>query len=122
MHLLFVYNAKSGKRNAVADSLHKLLSPGSYQCSLCALTHSVFSQYPKWKRFTRSADIKFTFLHKDEFEQQYRSKWLPRYSFPVILIDSKGQLEIFANNEEINALENTEALINLVKDRRGRYL
>ena len=121
MHLLLVYNANAGSRNAVADSLHKLLSPGSYQCSLCALTHSLFSQRPKWKRFTRSEDINFTCLHKDEFEKQYRSKWLPRYSFPVILADYKGQLEIFANNEEINALEDTDALINLVKDRKGRY-
>jgi len=121
MHLLFVYNANAGKRNALADSLQKLLSPDSYQCALCSLTHSVFSQRPKWKRFTRSEDIQFTFLHKDEFEQQYRSKWLPRYSFPVILTDHKGQLEIFANNEEINALEDTNALINLVKARKGRY-
>ena len=37
--LILVYNADSGFFNALADSAHKLLSPSTYDCRLCALTY-----------------------------------------------------------------------------------
>ncbi len=39
--LLFVYNADSGLVAGLFDSAHKLLSPSTYQCQLCTLTHGV---------------------------------------------------------------------------------
>ena len=35
--LVFVYNADSGVFNALADAAHKIFSPRTYACNLCAL-------------------------------------------------------------------------------------
>ena len=37
--LLFVYNADGGVVERTLDYLHKLTSPATYSCSLCALTY-----------------------------------------------------------------------------------
>jgi hypothetical protein len=57
------------------------------------------------------------FLHKDEFMQQYRSKWLPKYDFPVILSESNNGLEIFMTSEEIAKFEKVEDLILKIQER-----
>jgi len=38
--LIFVYNADSGLLNAMKDWAHKIVSPETYPCSLCALTYN----------------------------------------------------------------------------------
>jgi hypothetical protein len=55
MKLLFVYNADSGLAAALFDSAHKLLSPQTYACNLCALTHGLARGRPshrtiRWRR------------------------------------------------------------------------
>jgi hypothetical protein len=35
MHLLSIYNADSGKLNALFDIGHKIVNPESYSCNLC---------------------------------------------------------------------------------------
>ena len=42
--LLFVYNADSGFFNTLADIGHKLFSPATYPCQLCAITHGVLAE------------------------------------------------------------------------------
>jgi hypothetical protein len=37
--LLFVYNADAGLVTGLLDTLHKVLSPSTYSCSLCAITY-----------------------------------------------------------------------------------
>ncbi|MDP5100229.1 MAG: GTPase, partial [Nonlabens sp.] len=88
--LIFVYNANAGKINSLLDSAHKLISPGTYDCKLCELTYGVFKEDVDWIRFresvkTTNPNLQLEFLHKDEFEKQYWSKWLPKYDFPIIL-------------------------------------
>ncbi|NJM95354.1 MAG: GTPase, partial [Acaryochloridaceae cyanobacterium CSU_5_19] len=41
--LIFVYNANSGGINTALDIAHKLLSPSTYRCNLCRLTHDTFT-------------------------------------------------------------------------------
>ena len=36
--LIFIYNANGGIFSAMADAAHKLVSPETYPCSLCAIT------------------------------------------------------------------------------------
>ncbi len=42
--LIFVYNANSDLFSTVTDFAHKILSPSTYQCQLCALTYGNFSK------------------------------------------------------------------------------
>ena len=70
-NLIFVYNADSGKFNALTDSLHKLISPDTYECRLCELTHGFFSEKSEWSSFLKKSDFEAEFLHRDEFITKY---------------------------------------------------
>ena len=70
--LIFVYNANSDLFSTVTDFAHKLLSPSTYNCNLCALTYGNFTIKQEWKSFIEELAIKTVFLHKDEFEKQYK--------------------------------------------------
>ena len=72
--LLFVYNASSNLFSTVTDFAHKILSPSTYQCRLCALTYGNFSIKQEWKSFIESLPVKAVFLYKDEFEKEFKSQ------------------------------------------------
>ncbi len=109
---IFVYNADSGLFNTVTDIAHKILSPKTYSCNLCALTHGHFKVRDVWVRYLQQAQAEFEFLHKDEFEKRYMqqgSKW------PAIFEDRAGKLQILFAKEEINKIKNIEQLIDLME-------
>lgn len=119
--LHFVYNANSGKLNAVKDSLHKWLSPETYDCDLCALTHNSFSEVAAWKDFRLNSGIEMHFYHKDEFQKEFRSKWLPKYDFPLVLIEADRGLEVFIAASEFEAISTVEALISAIQEKLQHY-
>ncbi|WP_205478354.1 hypothetical protein [Sphingomonas arenae] len=69
--LIFVYNADSGMMRAALDALHKLVSPETYECSLCAITHGAVSMRAEWKVYIRRLPYRPEFLHRDEFREQF---------------------------------------------------
>jgi len=121
MTLLFVYNANSGAVNAVFDSMHKVLSPSTYDCKLCELTYGTFSEKKPWKEFRENTDIRMRFLHKDEFQKEFRSKWLPKYDFPIVLMSGNDGLEVFISTEDFEQLNSQQALIDLIQERLSLY-
>ncbi|WP_420641109.1 hypothetical protein [Candidatus Leptofilum sp.] len=68
--LVFVYNADSGVINFILDAAHKIFSPSTYPCNLCALTYTP-TGLPRWRRFVKSLPLPAEFLHKDELAEQY---------------------------------------------------
>lgn len=88
LKLIFIYNADSGLFNTVTDIAHKIFSPSTYACQLCALTHSYFSMRDEWKNFLQSIEIPMEFLHKDEFVKQYPSQAI---QFPSILLENNNK-------------------------------
>lgn len=110
-HLVFVYNANSGAGNALLGSAHKILSPSSYDCNLCAITFGVFSENKKWKEFRQNSGLEMEFLHLDEFNERYPNVNQSKHAFPKVFISKNGGLLEFLNKEEINAMKNQEALI-----------
>ncbi|MEM8999720.1 MAG: GTPase [Bacteroidota bacterium] len=115
--LLFVYNANSGRGNAFFDSMHKVLSPKSYDCRLCELTYGVVVENRTWKRFRSETDHHMAFLHKDEFAKKYASKFGHSFSFPIVLIEGGHGLEVLISTDELNQVNTVHALIRLVKER-----
>lgn len=115
--LLFIYNANSGKINGYLDALHKIVSPKTYDCNLCDITYGVFSENKVWKKFRTSCSLTMEFLHRDEFLKQYASKFGSKHTFPVVLIQNKGELELFISTEELNGLKNAGELIDLISER-----
>lgn len=112
MKLIFVYNAKSGKRNALLDAGHKLFSPSTYPCSLCALTYDTFTENTIWKTFRENSNLDTEFLHKDEFESKFPSV---KVLYPTVLKLEDHQLTTVLTPEIINSIKSVEDLIKRLK-------
>jgi len=97
--LIFVYNADSGVMNTLLDIGHKLLSPSTYDCKLCALTHSTFRMRPEWHAFIDRLGYPVEFLHRDEFQARYGNVQIPA---PAVLLASGESLIPWIRPEEIN--------------------
>lgn len=110
--LIFIYNASSGKLNALLDVGHKLLSPKTYKCDLCALTHDTFSENKKWKLFRKEIHIDMNFYHSDEFEKAYPNK---SFEYPIILKETKDKLTTFLSKKDLKTITSTETLIETIK-------
>ena len=108
---IFVYNADSGLFNTVTDIAHKVLSPKTYSCNLCAPTHGHFKVRDVWVAYLEQAQAEFEFLHKDEFVKTYAQQ----HELPAIFEDKAGQLQILFGKEEINKLKTIEQLVDLME-------
>lgn len=112
--LVFVYNADSGLFNTVTDIAHKIISPSTYSCQLCTLTHSYFSVKKDWTDFLAELDARLEFLHRDELLEKYG---MSEISMPVILINQNNRLSTWISTEEINDCPSIEVLKVLISDR-----
>lgn len=111
--LVFVYNANSGLFSALSDSAHKLLSPQTYQCNLCAITHSTFGMRKEWKEFLHTLQSPLEFLHADELRQQYA---VADIALPAILQREGDHLEIAVSADAINKCRTMDDLKQLVRE------
>jgi len=112
--LLFVYNAKSDYWSKKIDFAHKIISPSTYSCSLCALTHGNWGKTEVWKAFRIDSDVKMEFIYKNDFQKEH-----PNYhcEFPIILEREKksSNLSVVLNNNQLSNLDTVENLITAIK-------
>jgi len=113
-HLIFIYNADSGLFNTITDIAHKVLSPDTYSCQLCQLTHSYFSVKRDWADFLGDIDAECEFLHRDEFVNKYGAA---KIDLPAILLDEDGKLSPWLSQEEISQCKSIEMLKILIHTR-----
>lgn len=111
MKLIFVYNADSGLFNTVTDIAHKILSPKTYNCNLCALTHGHFKIKQDWVKFLKQIDTELEFLHRDEFVKKYSYN---NADFPAILIEEKNKLSLWLDQTAINKIKTLDDLKNAI--------
>lgn len=76
--LIFVYNADGGVFNLLSDVAHKILSPETYSCNLCSITHTNFGMKKEWKQYLESLGNLLEFLHADEFRTEYKREKVGR--------------------------------------------
>lgn len=113
--LLFVYNANGGPLNGWIDTLHKTLSPGTYACSLCALTYGAFTMRPEWREFLQTLPIQPTFLHRDELRAQHPE--LAGHPLPAAFQRTAGgSWQPFLTPQELNQTD-LPGLMALVRER-----
>lgn len=113
--LIFVYNANAGVNNSLLDSVHKILSPKTYECRLCELTFGIVSENRKWKKFRKESDIEMIFFHKDEYKRKFKSKFEKLYDLPVILYQDNYDLSLMIGKDELNQIEDVDTLIHKIK-------
>ncbi len=111
MELIFVYNAKSNRLNTILDFAHKIVSPSTYACDLCKLTHGNFGEREAWKTFTEKSNIPLTFYHIDEFETHYSET----FTYPIVLKKEEKKLSIVLDAEAIANFKRTEELIEVLR-------
>ncbi len=110
--LVFVYNARSGIFNAAADAAHKLFSPDTYQCNLCALTHSTFRMRDGWRRFLETLGRPLEFLHADELARLYG---VSEVALPAVFEKRGDRLELLIGADAVNACRTLDDLERLVR-------
>ena len=111
--LIFVYNANSDLYSAVTGFAHKILSPSTYQCNLCALTYGSISMKQEWKYFIESLPIETVFLYKDEFEKQYKIQ----AALPAIFVAVDGVIKEVMTRAEIESYGSLQDLKNAVNEK-----
>jgi hypothetical protein len=114
--LVFVYNAESGLFNVVTDMAHKVFSPQTYACNLCALTYSTLGMRKDWKRFLKTLKRPLEFLHADELKSHYGISGLP---LPAIFKKEDERLELLLDADSINRCLTIDDLQQLIKDSMG---
>jgi len=109
--LLFVYNADTGLFSVVTDYAHKIISPKTYPCNLCALTYGNMGMNNKWKEFIATIKVPIAFLHRDEFVKQYDLK---DTQLPAAFFTQGESIKMLITHDELNACTSVEGLIDLV--------
>src|SRR6266571_8510710 len=113
--LIFVYAVDGGLFNGITHYAHKIISPSTYPCNLCAVTNSMLGTKREWANFIRELGITTEFLHRDEFKEAYPKA--EQNSFPAVFRSGDDELQILVTSSEINECNDLSALISLVGDR-----
>lgn len=113
--LICVYNAAGGLLPALGDMVHKLVSPRTYPCSLCALTYGAVSMRRAWRAFLDELGVPVLFLYRDEFHADLDRRDL---ALPAILLGGTGPVpQVLVSAAELDALPDLAALIALTQQR-----
>ena len=113
LELIFIYNAKSGVVNELIDFAHKIVSPETYDCNLCAISYGAFSMKKKWSTYIETLPFKSTFTYKDKFSKNGYSN----IKFPSVFIQSNEKLDEIISATEINEIKNLDQLIGLLNQK-----
>lgn len=110
MKLLFVYNANSDKISVALDFVHKIISPATYACQLCAITYGNFGIKKEWEDFIKGLPLETEFLHKDEFQKKH-----PNISidFPVVYVVNNNDMELYISAKDMQEM-NLKTLMDKV--------
>jgi len=80
IEIQLIYNAQSGKLNTVFDIAHKILSPKTYACDLCQITHGIFAETAQFQTLKQNYNL--SLWHIDEYEADHT----PESAYPVVII------------------------------------
>ncbi|MBW1294292.1 GTPase [Aquimarina litoralis] len=113
--IIFVYNAESDPWNKSLDFAHKILSPSTYSCSLCSLTHGNFSEKRIWKTFRETSPYVMVFKYKNEFLTRTKNHPNQEFHFPVVMVEKGDEYEVLISAEELGKMESVAELIEKLK-------
>ena len=113
--MAIVWNADRGWQHALMDSLHKVVSPQTYSCKLCQLTHGLAGPKAEWSKFLESNGREVVFYHRDQFKKSPIAENFPGLELPVILIRTSEKWQILLTKNEIIRLENLQELLQVLE-------
>lgn len=113
--LVFVYNAKAGLLAGALDSIHKTLSPSTYACDLCALTHGALTMRPQWRSWLKSLSIHADFYHRPDFRVAYPA--FAAAPLPLVGVVTRGQLSVLLCRDELSELTSLDDLVSALQSK-----
>ncbi len=116
MKLIFAYNATDNFWVKKIDVAHKIISPATYSCNLCKLTHGAFFEKELWANFKNTAVIDMEFLYKEAFFKRFPD--FENTKLPVVLIESSSAPSFeFITANEFEGIASLPQLIQIIKQR-----
>lgn len=104
--LLFIYNAETGFFNKLTDFAHKAISPATYDCNLCALTHGTFTMRQEWADYIKSLPLETAFIYRDEWKFGREN-----LEYPLVALQTgQDEVKVLLAAAELNKLRNLEEL------------
>lgn len=110
--LVFVYNADRSPWSKLLDAGHKLVSPSTYSCHLCALTYGMATMRREWARFVQSLERPVRFAYRD----QLRREGISASEAPALLEQRDGAWVRLLGRADIEACSDLKALIARVRE------
>lgn len=110
-NFVFVYNAETGALNTLVDLVHKIISPNTYPCNLCKITHGPVGEKKEWTEWVRKLSSPPEFLHLDEFFNRYGKNCLA----PVIFLKEGSTVKEIISQNQINQIHSLKELKKLLE-------
>ena len=115
--LVFVWNADGGWQQAFMDSLHKAVSPRTYSCRLCQLTHGLAGPRAEWSKFLKAYENEVLIYHRGQFRKSSIGENLQGIDLPVVLIRTSGKWQILMSEAEIRQFQDLEGFLQELRQR-----
>lgn len=112
--LVFVYNAEAGLVHGIMDSIHKLVSPSTYKCDLCAITYGLTRMKGDWRTWLARSGRSAEFFHRSDFRQAWPNVDV---QLPVILVQENDALRVLVSAAELAHIEDVGQLVAVLEGR-----
>jgi len=112
---VIVYNANAGIAAGVMDSVHKIVSPSTYPCQLCAVTYGLTSMRRDWRVFLDGLGMETLFHHRPDFRAAYPQA--AEWPLPLIAVEDAGTLRTLVSAADFGAIADIPSLIAVVRER-----
>ena len=113
--LIFIYNASDDLISISFDFIHKIVSPSTYQCSLCKVTYGNVSMDKKWREYISSYPFNMKFLYKNNYLEHYENLEVDK--FPVAYKYDGESYQLFISKEEFDLCDDLDDLIEIMNQK-----
>ncbi len=110
--LILIYNADTGKLNALVDSARKVLKLNG--CALCDITHGLTGERSEWRSCRAELGVPIDILHRDEIFG--RLKQLVEDTLPCVVAETAGGPQVLLTPDVLERCRGS------VADFKGRLL
>ena len=101
VELIGIYDADSTLRGEISYWIGARL--GRSHCSLCDITHGLFTPNKQWTQCASELPVPFLTFHRNDAPADVLNT--AQGKFPVVLARTSSSLEIVVSSEELDALE-----------------
>ena len=89
-----------------------MISPDTYSCNLCKLTHRPHTIRKNWAEFIKKSGYNFIFLYKDQFLKEFQDFKNVNTNFPAIYLwNSSDRPYLILSGSEIKSVGSDRELI-----------